>query len=121
MKNLFPFFLEGYAHLEGIVHNNDKISACIRTLQMPRNMDIASEEVVLNCEVQTQAVLSILQNLESKRLAGHNIILRFRAVYSHFGYCHSGVAPEDPEYMLVLHSKLEWIEGVVSGSLLVCS
>ncbi len=112
MKNLFQFFLEGYGHLEGVEQKDGKTTARLRVEHIPPFADTPPpDDIALYCAVESQPLLSIVNALESKRLAGRTIMLGFRTYYSHVGDCFSGRTPEDPNNMLVLYGKLISIRG----------
>lgn len=112
MKNLFQFFLEGYGCLEGVEQKDGKTMARLRVEHIPPFLDAPQpDEIALYCAVESQSLLSIVNELESKRLAGRTIMMGFHTHYSHVGDCFSGRTPEDPNNMLVLYGKLISIRG----------
>jgi hypothetical protein len=111
MKNSFQLFLEGHGYLEGVEHRKGKTLARIRIEQLPFQGYHLPDEVALDCTVETPLLLSIVQALESRRLAGDSILFRFRATYTRFGVCFNGLTPEDPKNILILDGELQMIKG----------
>jgi len=111
MKNSFQLFLEGYGYLEGIEQKEGKAFARIRVARLPSESDIPSDEVALYCVVETPFLLLVVRQLESRRLAGHRILLSFRATYTSVCDCFPGRTPEDPAIMLSLNGELLSIAG----------
>ena len=73
----------------------------------------SSEEVILDCIVGNDLkLLETLNLMYQTWRENHHILLQFTCQYRHFGYCYSGLTPEDPKNLLTLHAKLisvgEW-------------
>ena len=109
MKTTFDFFLEGYAYLDGIEHQQDKTFVYLRRLEWSASDQRATDDWTLKCEVMKPALFSILQKLETKRLAGYIVLLQFRMVCPAFGSYFAGIVSEDPKHMLELQGKLQEI------------
>lgn len=111
MKDLLRFCLTGCGYLEGLTTEEGEVSARIRVMQTPFAVDNDGlEEVILNCQVDTSKWLLLFLKLEELNQRGHSIIIKFKAAYSHFGYCHTGISP-DPEQMVQLCTQLLDVEG----------
>ena len=109
-------YISGWAYFDRCLlgsHVGERyISIHLRLLTDNRH-NPSSEEVILDCAVGNDLkVLEALNLIYPTWRQNHRILLQFTCQYRHFGYCYSGLTPEDPKNLLTLHAKLisvgEW-------------
>ena len=100
------FCLSGYGYLHDVIQSQGKMIVRIRIFT---NYDMASltrDEVWLDCEViSTHQQTQLLELIQQTR-TGQCVMINFKAEYSGFKNAYSGLAPNDPNYIVSISSKL---------------
>jgi hypothetical protein len=120
MKHKFELCLSGYGYLNNIFRKDKIIVARICWTSLDVSY-LALNEITLECEVDNLALMSALDPPNQARLAGHEVYLRFSAIYTGLGFYYMGLTPEDPEHMLRLLGRLTSVEAWYRDGVLVPS
>jgi len=110
MRKPFQLCLDGYGYLTSFSRrcDDDKEAILISVAALYRP-DLKIDDIALFCRVDAP-LFSLVQQLVDKRREGHEILMSFRASYSHFGHFYEGGFAGD-NYTLILHGELLSIEG----------
>lgn len=110
MKKQFEFCLTGYGYLNDLDMTEKTAKARIQVMPLAVDSgDAFPDAIFLECDIAPE-LLAEIRRLDKKCPVTGGVVLRFRVVYTRFGFCHEGRQPYDPSHMLQMHGKLVAIE-----------